>query len=66
MTLLGQGNFSKVFRVCSKFDGLEYAIKRSFRVVTSEVEAKQWQQACNGVPLCFIMPLYAPKPLWTC
>ncbi|BDA40733.1 Wee1-like protein kinase [Coccomyxa sp. Obi] len=31
MTLLGQGNFSKVFRVCSKFDGLEYAIKRSFR-----------------------------------
>lgn len=63
MTLLGQGNFSKVFRVCSKFDGLEYAIKRSFRVVTSEVEAKQWQQARIGVLLRFILPSYAPKQL---
>ncbi len=44
MTILGQGNFSKVFRVRSKFDGMEYAMKRSFRAVTSDVEAKQWQQ----------------------
>ena len=42
--MLGQGNFSKVFRVKCKFDGMEYAIKRSFRAVSSELEAKQWQQ----------------------
>ena len=41
---IGQGNFSKVFRVKSKFDGMEYALKRSFRAVTSELEAKRWQQ----------------------
>lgn len=46
MTILGQGNFSKVFRVRSKFDGMDYAIKRSFRAVTSDLEAKQWQQVC--------------------
>ena len=41
---IGQGNFSKVFRVKSKFDGIEYALKRSFRAVASELEAKRWQQ----------------------
>ena len=41
---IGQGNFSKVFRVKSKFDGMEYALKRSFRAVASELEAKRWQQ----------------------
>ena len=41
---IGQGNFSKVFRVKSKFDGMEYALKRSFRSVSSELEAKRWQQ----------------------
>ena len=49
MTILGQGNFSKVFRVRSKFDGMEYAIKRSFRAVTSDVEAKQWQQVHSKI-----------------
>ena len=33
-----------MFRVKSKFDGLEYALKRSFRAVASELEAKRWQQ----------------------
>ena len=41
---IGQGNFSKVFRVKSKFDGMEYALKRSFRAVALELEAKRWQQ----------------------
>ena len=41
---IGQGNFSKVFRVKSKFDGMEYALKRSFRAVSTELEAKRWQQ----------------------
>ena len=31
MGLLGQGNFSKVFRVRHRFDGREYAVKRSQR-----------------------------------
>lgn len=29
--LLGQGNFSKVFRVRHRFDGREYAVKRTQR-----------------------------------
>ena len=41
---IGQGNFSKVFRVKNKFDGMEYALKRSFRAVSTELEAKRWQQ----------------------
>ncbi len=41
---IGQGSFSKVFRVKNKFDGMEYALKRSFRAVASELEAKRWQQ----------------------
>jgi hypothetical protein len=49
--MLGQGNFSKVFRVKCKFDGMEYAVKRSFRAVTSELEARQWQQARSRRPL---------------
>ena len=45
---IGQGNFSKVFRVRSKFDGMEYALKRSFRAITTKLEAKRWQQV--GLP----------------
>ena len=45
---IGQGNFSKVFRVKSKFDGMEYALKRSFRAVASELEAKRWQQVSTA------------------
>lgn len=33
MGLLGQGNFSKVFRARHRFDGREYAVKRSQREV---------------------------------
>lgn len=31
MGLLGQGNFSKVFRARHRFDGREYAVKRTQR-----------------------------------
>ncbi len=50
---IGQGNFSKVFRVKSKFDGMEYALKRSFRAVATELEAKRWQQVgVAKIPYC--------------
>lgn len=55
---IGQGNFSKVFRVKNKFDGMEYALKRSFRAVASELEAKRWQQVrCppGGTPACMLL-----------
>ena len=57
--MLGQGNFSKVFRVKCKFDGMEYAVKRSFRAVTSELEARQWQQARPRPPPLRTMPVNA-------
>jgi serine/threonine protein kinase len=34
--LLGQGNFSKVFRVRHRFDGREYAVKRTLRAADPE------------------------------
>ncbi|KAL4424004.1 hypothetical protein ABPG75_001305 [Micractinium tetrahymenae] len=37
--LLGQGNFSKVFRVRHRFDGREYAVKRSQREAQPESQA---------------------------
>ena len=49
--MLGQGNFSKVFRVKCKFDGLEYAIKRSFRAVTSELEGQAVAAGALRIPL---------------
>lgn len=42
---LGQGNFSKVFQVRNRVDGLEYAIKRSKHEVTDEGLRRQWLQA---------------------
>ena len=44
MVYLNGGNYAKVHRVKSKFDGVEYAIKRSRTAVSSEAEAKRWQQ----------------------
>ena len=58
MASIGQGNFSKVFRVKNKFDGMEYALKRSFRAVASELEAKRWQQVrrlLGGTPACMLL-----------
>jgi hypothetical protein len=34
--LLGQGNFSKVFRVRHRFDGREYAVKRTQRAAAPD------------------------------
>lgn len=39
MGLLGQGSFSKVFRVRHRLDGREYAVKRSQREAQPESQA---------------------------
>ena len=56
MVYLNGGNYAKVHRVKSKFDGVEYAIKRSKLAVTSEAEAKRWQQVGNACmrPPCLV------------
>lgn len=56
MGLLGQGNFSKVFRARHRFDGREYAVKRSQRETHPDCPTfarfiqvgtgKGWVQAC--------------------
>ena len=51
MTILGQGNFSKVFRAKNRFDGMEYAIKRSFKAVATQLEARRWQQVCVQISM---------------
>ena len=46
LRLLGQGNFSKVFHVRNRVDGLEYAVKRSKLEIsmTDEALKRQWFQ----------------------
>lgn len=44
VSILGQGNFSKVFRVRGRRDGCEYAIKRSLREIGSDACYMQWMK----------------------
>ena len=44
IAILGQGNFSKVFRVRGRRDGYEYAIKRSLREIGSDACYMQWMK----------------------
>ena len=50
--MLGQGNFSKVFHVRNRVDGLEYAIKRSKMEISSSEETlrRQWFQVGESFP----------------
>jgi hypothetical protein len=47
---LGGGSSSKVLCAKHRFDGLEYAIKRSRHPVASELDAKRWQQVWPRLP----------------
>ena len=48
--MLGQGNFSRVVRAKQRFDGMEYAVKRSLREITADALKRQWIQV--PVPSC--------------
>ena len=47
--MLGQGSFSKVFRVRHRIDGREYAVKRSIKeVLPDSPEFSQFVQASGA------------------
>ena len=41
---LGSGNFSRVYKVKCRFDGMVYAAKRTARALRSDADKKRWQQ----------------------
>ena len=55
ISILGHGNFSKVFRVRGRRDGCEYAIKRSLREIGSDASYQQWSKVMQQFP-------FATKP----
>lgn len=57
---LGQGNFSKVFHVKNRVDGLEYAVKRSKQEVCDESLKRQWFQVRMPPPGVFAVPQQIP------
>lgn len=45
---LGSGNFSRVYKVKCRFDGMVYAAKRTARALRSDADRKRWQQVGDG------------------
>lgn len=45
---LGSGNFSRVYKVRCRFDGMVYAAKRTARALRSDADKKRWQQVLAG------------------
>lgn len=48
---LGSGNFSRVYKVKCRFDGMVYAAKRTARALRSDADKKRWQQVGAGACL---------------
>ena len=46
---LGSGNFSRVYKVKCRFDGMVYAAKRTARALRSDADKKRWQQVIAKV-----------------